>query len=168
MVYIVSTILRKAFETSSIGSKLESFKNLDEVWKLLMLEPKDYSHKAVFNPNTRKLMEKCTFEDVGKSYDEKYPEGIPTSIVVKLKNGETFDSKFVMFPSGHSRNTAADLKDILSHKFNVLGRLALKEDELKSKLTSLNNLENLKNADLQTLYECKIRESKVSVDDQAF
>lgn len=133
-----------------------------------MLEPKDYSHKAVFNTNTRKLMEKCTFEHGGQSYDSKYPEGIPTSIVVKLKNGEVFDSKFVMFPSGHSRNTVANLKDILNHKFNVLGRLALKEDELKTKLNDLNNLESLKNADLQKLYECKIRETKVSVDDQAF
>ena len=73
MVYIISTILRKAFETKDIGNKLSSFKNLDEVWKLLMLEPKDYSHKAVFNPSTRKLMEKCTFTHGGKSYDEKYP-----------------------------------------------------------------------------------------------
>jgi hypothetical protein len=37
MVYIVSTILRKAYETKDLGSKLGSFKNLDEVWKLLML-----------------------------------------------------------------------------------------------------------------------------------
>jgi len=53
MVYIISTILRKAFETKDIGNKLSSFKNLDEVWKLLMLEPKDYSYKAVFNNDTR-------------------------------------------------------------------------------------------------------------------
>jgi hypothetical protein len=53
MVYIVSTILRKAFETTDIKSKLSSFKNLDEVWKLLMLEPKDYGHKALFNTKTR-------------------------------------------------------------------------------------------------------------------
>jgi 2-methylcitrate dehydratase len=146
MVYIISTILRKAFETKDIGTKLESFKKLDEVWKLLMLEPKDYSHKAVFNPSTRKLMEKCTFEHGGKSYDEKYPEGIPTSIVVKLKNGQTFDSKFVMFPAGHARNTAADLKGILDHKFHLLGRLALEEGELNTKLTALSNLESLKNS----------------------
>jgi hypothetical protein len=37
MVYIVSTILRKAYETKDLGKKLSSFKNLDEVWKLLML-----------------------------------------------------------------------------------------------------------------------------------
>jgi 2-methylcitrate dehydratase len=29
MVYIVSTILRKAYETKDLGSRLSSFKNLD-------------------------------------------------------------------------------------------------------------------------------------------
>jgi 2-methylcitrate dehydratase len=102
-------------------------------------------------------MQKCTFEHGGKEYDEKYPEGIPTSIVVKMTNGQTYDSKFVMFPGGHSRNTTANLKDILNHKFSLLGRLALGEEELKNKLNSLNNLEHLKNVDLQKLYECKIK-----------
>jgi hypothetical protein len=32
-----------------------------------------------------------------------------------------------MFPSGHSRNNAADLKDILNYKNNLLGKLALSE-----------------------------------------
>jgi len=72
-------------------------------------------------------MQKCTFEHGGKSYDEKYPEGIPSSITVTLKSGEKLDSGFVMFPSGHSRNNSADLKDILNHKNNLLGRLALSE-----------------------------------------
>jgi 2-methylcitrate dehydratase len=60
---------------------------LDEVWKTLMLEPKDYGHKALFDSDTRSLMKKCTFTHGGKSYDEKYPEGIPTSISVTLKSG---------------------------------------------------------------------------------
>lgn len=30
-----------------------------------------------------------------------------------------------MFPSGHSRNVTANLKDILSYKNNLLGKLAL-------------------------------------------
>lgn len=53
MVYIVSTILRKAFETRDLLSKLQSFSNLDGVWKMLMLEPKDYGHQALFNKQTR-------------------------------------------------------------------------------------------------------------------
>jgi 2-methylcitrate dehydratase len=52
-------------------------------------------------------MSKCTFTHGGKQYDEKYPEGIPTSISVTLKGGKKYESGFVMFPSGHSRNTSA-------------------------------------------------------------
>lgn len=37
MVYIVSTILRKAFQTKELKSKLQGFNNLDGVWKMLML-----------------------------------------------------------------------------------------------------------------------------------
>lgn len=66
MVYIVSTILRKAFEN---GDKISSINKLDEVWKSLMLEPSDYGHKALFNEKTRSMMTKCTFTHGGREYD---------------------------------------------------------------------------------------------------
>jgi len=50
-----------------------------------MLEPKDYGYDAIKDPFTRKLMDKIAFEHGGKEYDEKYPDGIPTSVVIKLK-----------------------------------------------------------------------------------
>lgn len=163
MVYIISTILRKAFE-----HKNANFAGLDDVWKALMLSPQDYGYQALFNTDTRKLMEKCTFEHGGKTYDEKYPEGIPTSIRIKLKGGKTLDSGFVMFPSGHSRNSTADLKGILNHKFHLLGRLALGEKELETKLEKLNKIETLTNEELQSLYECKIHYTTHSVDDKSY
>lgn len=49
MVYIISTLLRKAFEDKDFSRKLQSSKSLNDVWKLLMLEPKDYSYSALFN-----------------------------------------------------------------------------------------------------------------------
>ena len=61
MVYIISTILRKAFEHKNAG-----FNGLDDVWKSLMLLPQDYGYQALFNKDTRKLMEKCTFSHGGK------------------------------------------------------------------------------------------------------
>ena len=73
-----------------------------------------------------------------------------------------------MFPSGHSRNSVANLKDILNYKNSLLGRLALSEAELAQKLAQLNNIESLSNADLQNLYECKINVRKYSVDDEKF
>ena len=113
-------------------------------------------------------MNKCTFTHGGKSYDEKYPEGIPTSISVTLKGGQKYESGFVMFPSGHSRNSTANLKDILNYKNNLLGRLALSESELKEKLSMLNSIENLSNQDLQKIYECKINVREFSVDEDKF
>lgn len=35
-----------------------------------------------------------------------------------------------MYPSGHARNTTADLGDILNHKFKLLGGLALKSEHV--------------------------------------
>lgn len=94
-------------------------------------------------------MAKCTFTHGGKSYDDKYPEGIPTSISITLKGGKKYDSGFIMFPSGHSRNKPANLRDILHYKNNLLGRLALNEADLTQKLAQLDNIESLTNSDLQ-------------------
>ena len=105
-----------------------------------MLEPKDYGHQSLFNEKTRSLMEKCTFTHGGKEYDQKYPEGIPTSISITLKNNKKLDSGFIMFPSGHSRNKTADLHGIMNYKFNLLGRLALSENDLNEKLRVLQSI----------------------------
>ena len=56
-----------------------------------------------------------------------------------------------MFPSGHSRNNVANLKDISNYKNSLLGRLALSDTELTQKLAQFNNIESLTNADLQNL-----------------
>jgi len=164
MVYIISTLIRKALQSQEFASK--KFQNLDEVWKLLMLEPKDYGYEAIKDPFTRKLMDKINFEHGGKEYDEKYPDGIPTSVIIKLKDGRTLDSKLVMYPSGHARNTAANLKDILHHKFNLLGSLALKSGTLSQCLEKLNNLDKLSNKDLQSIYNYEINYAAKSVDDE--
>ncbi len=63
MVYIISTILRKAFE---LKDSLSGATHLNEVWKTLMLEPKDYGYEALFNEETRTLMKKCTFTHGGR------------------------------------------------------------------------------------------------------
>lgn len=112
MVYIVSTLIRKALESKKVN------------WKDLILTPYDYDRSSIHNPITRSLMEKITFEHGGKDYDDKYPDGIPTSMVITDKGGNTHDSGLVMYPAGHARNTEADLHDILANKFRVMGSLA--------------------------------------------
>jgi len=78
-------LLRKA--TTINDFKTRELKTVDDVWKTLMLEPVDYSHSAIHDPVTRKYMDKMTFEHGGKEYDDKYPDGIPTRVVITL-NGK--------------------------------------------------------------------------------
>lgn len=67
MVYILSTILRKAFENhATMGQKTSP----EDIWKTLMLFPEDYGYGALYNEVTRKLMTKIEFEHGGKEYDD--------------------------------------------------------------------------------------------------
>jgi len=138
MLYLVCTMLRKALE---LGAKDRpgTAKGAGPLgWKELMLGPHDFEKRAIFHPVTRALMEKMTFEHGGAEYDAKYPDGIPTSMVITDEDGEVRDSGLVMYPAGHARNTTADLKDILNHKWRMLGSLAVAKPEgLISKLGGL-------------------------------
>ncbi len=125
MLYLVCTMLRKALELSAAkkGAKLG--------WKELMLLPHDFGPTALKDPLTHALMAKMSFEHGGAEYDAKYPDGIPTSMVITDESGRVFDSGLVMYPGGHARNAngpdKADRDDILAHKFQKLGELAFKE-----------------------------------------
>ncbi|CAN5437455.1 hypothetical protein BH11ARM1_BH11ARM1_07860 [soil metagenome] len=150
MVYIVSTMLRKAIEHPNLPT------TNDELWKALMLSPYDYDDAALVNPLTRDLMAKIDFEHGGPEYDAKYPDGIPTSI--QIWTGETeHDSGFVMYPSGHARNTTADLEGILRHKFAMLGALGFPDNHEVTKLIDgVHNLESQSAADLHQYYDFEI------------
>merc|ERR1719411_332012 len=101
MVYILSSLLRKAFELGP--EKVASMDN-DTLFKTLMLEPQDYSQAALYDKTTRQLMDKIEFVHGGEEYDKNYPDGIPTSGTIKGA-GQEYSSGMVMYPSGHGRNT---------------------------------------------------------------
>jgi 2-methylcitrate dehydratase len=150
MAFIVATLFRKALEAKP--DKLDS----DSLWKGLMLDPWDYhvSEKGVHHPVTRRLMEKIDFRHGGPDYDAKYPEGIPTSLVVTTRDGRDLDSGLVMFPAGHARNSTASLEAILDHKFRLLGSLAVPDaDRLTGLLQGLSSLRDLDAHELGMLYE---------------
>jgi 2-methylcitrate dehydratase len=154
MVYIVSTMLRKAIDLAAeTGSGTLAIGN-DAWWKTLMLLPEDYGREALVNGMTRSLMELIAFKHGGDDYDSRYPDGIPTSMVITMKDGTTFDSGLVMYPSGHARNTSADLEDILAHKWGMLGGLAL--DDPSVIITRFNKLASLQPADLRTIMDFEI------------
>merc|ERR1719375_2471112 len=115
MAFIVSRILQKAMQGGAVPG------SMDEAWKSLMLSPYDYGAQALYDADTRALMQKITFEHGGPEYDAKYPDGIPTSIDITVKGGKKISSGLVMYPSGHARNTSADLRAILDHKNSMLG-----------------------------------------------
>lgn len=148
MVYIFGTMLRKAIEQGVPGQT-------DEAWKQLMLSPYDYSPDALVNPATRSLMALMEFEHGGPDYDAKYPDGIPTSVVITDASGKTYDSGFVMYPAGHARNTTADLSGILKSKFQLLGALAVADGANPGEL--IDPLEQIQEAiDLSGIYDFPI------------
>jgi 2-methylcitrate dehydratase len=108
MVYIIGTLLRKAFEQKRAG------------WRELMLMPADYDDDALFHPLTRELMRRIDFRLGGPEYDRQYPDGIPTTVEIEHDELGTLSSGLVMYPEGHARCTSGNLDELLSHKFRLL------------------------------------------------
>lgn len=126
MVYIIATLLRKAIESKRTS------------WQDLMLEPADYNEQSLHNPLTRQLMEKIEFRHGGPEYDAKYPDGIPTSLVIDHEGLGRLSSGLVMYPTGHARNTTAPLDALLAHKFRLLASLGVADaDALAQRFTNL-------------------------------
>jgi 2-methylcitrate dehydratase len=151
MVYIVGTMLRKAIENATA---VKSAKDNDDVWKALMLLPYDYSPAAIANKQTRELMGLMEFEHGGPDYDAKYPDGIPTSMIIEDQSGNQFDSGFVMYPSGHARNTTADLRGILSHKAAKLGELGLPDGANAADFAKrLEGIDKMSAKDIASIYD---------------
>ncbi|MBL8990583.1 MAG: MmgE/PrpD family protein, partial [Phycisphaerae bacterium] len=113
MCFIVARLLKRCLESKSAD------------WARNMLGPYDYHADAIGDRATRALMAKIEFQHGGPEYDAKYPEGIPTSMVITDDRGGVHDSGLVMFPPGHARNADADLKALLNHKFKLLGHLGV-------------------------------------------
>ena len=55
MVYIIARLIKKAFKNQEVILKDAQ---LDTLWKSLMVTPYDYDNQAIFDPTTRKIMEK--------------------------------------------------------------------------------------------------------------
>ncbi len=153
MVYIVATMLRKALDLAAAKGSTHLADANDGYWKALMLTPQDYSEEAIFNSDTRRLMERITFEHGGPEYDAKYPDGIPTSLIITDDQGQKHDSGLIMYPAGHARNTTANVRSILDHKFRLLGSLAVEDTEA---LLARLDLLDRSTADIKTLYDFEI------------
>lgn len=156
--------MRKAFSKYGHGDQFST--DPEELWKHLMLLPKDYTSNAIFNETTRRIMELIQFEHGGKEFDEQYPKGLPTSISITTKEGKQYDSGMILYPGGHAMNETVSLSEILRHKFVRLGQLSLEKDELYQFVMQLENIGDLTNEQLQSIYECSIKFADESVDEE--
>merc|ERR1712190_699263 len=148
MAFIVSRILVKAMKTGKVPG------SMDAAWMDLMLSPYDYGKDALYDAETRALMAKITFSHGGPEYDAKYPDGIPTAIDISLKGGKQISSGMVMYPSGHARNTSADLRKILEHKNRMLGDIVFSDrSAVDAFVQRLVKMESASAADVAKLYD---------------
>ncbi len=153
MLFLVCTMLRKALELRA-GGKTSTLG-----WKDVMLLPHDFSGAALNHPVTRRLFDKMSFEHGGPDYDAKYPDGIPTSMIITDKSGKSFDSGLVMYPGGHARNALGadkvDLKDVLDHKFKKLAEIA--SDDPASLVSRLGGLQSKSAKQLADIMDFSIK-----------
>ncbi len=143
MLYIIATLLRKAFQKKSSG------------WQELMLAPGDYSETAIADPLTRSLMSRIHFKHGGPSYDEKYPDGIPTTVEIEHATIGTVSSGLIMYPEGHARNASGNLDSLLGHKFRTLASLGV--DDPEALLARFTDLRTRAATEIAGLYDFAIR-----------
>lgn len=153
MVYIISRLIKKARALADTGLSTDQI----GLWSSLMLLPIDYSRTAIKDEETRKLMDLIEFEHGGPSYDEKYPEGIPTSVIITDSNGKETDSGMILFPMGHARYATgpySDIEAVLGHKFRTLAGLAVADVE--GTLSKLTNLSERTPKEIDQIYDFEI------------
>ena len=143
MVYIIATLVRKALHKRASG------------WRELMLLPADYDDAALFDPLTRTMIERIEFRHGGREYDDKYPDGIPTTLEIEHADLGRLSSGLVMYPEGHARNTSGNLPALLEYKFRALAALGVADvDALYRRFAGMTKKTA---AEIADLYDFEIR-----------
>ena len=143
MVYIIATLLRKAYQSQQ------------RTWRELMLLPEDYDDASLFDPLTRRIMDRIEFRHGGREYDEKYPDGIPTTLEIEHDELGVLNSGLIMYPEGHARNASGNLDALLAHKFRRLAALGVDDvDELYRRFTGLADKSP---GEIANLYDFRIK-----------
>ena len=84
---------------------------------------------------------------------------------LRTNTGKILDSGLVMFPGGHARCTNISAKEVLQHKFKLLGKLGLEKQELIRFMINVQNISEMSNEDLHDIYDCNIKFAEESIDD---
>jgi 2-methylcitrate dehydratase len=151
MLYIVATLLRKAYEARRDGWDGQ------DGWRRLMLSPADYAEdeSALFHPLTRRLMQQIDFRHGGPEFDQRYPDGIPTTVELSHAKLGALSSGLVMYPQGHARADAKNLPPLLDHKCRLLTGQAV--DDVDALVLRFSNLAQKSPAQIAELYNFPIR-----------
>jgi 2-methylcitrate dehydratase len=100
-------------------------------------------------------MERIDFRHGGKEYDDKYPDGIPTSLEIEHAELGRLESGLVMYPVGHARNSGELLGGLLEHKFQLLTKPAV--DDPAALYLRFTGLAAKSAAEIRNLYDFQIR-----------
>ena len=151
MVYIIATLLRKAFDARRSGWDGQNG------WQQLMLVPDDYADdkSALFHPLTRDLMDRIDFRHGGPDYDRRYPDGIPTTVEIDHASLGPLTSGLVMYPEGHARSDSGNLTALLEHKFRLLAGLGV--EDTGALVARFTNLARKSPQEIADLYNFQIR-----------
>ncbi len=126
LYYIVARLLAKALRGAAPD------------WSGLMLLPEDYSQQALEDPLTRQLMQRVQVTHGGPEFDARYPEGIPTQVVIQHATAGRVESPLVMFPLGHARNQQGEFFRVLQTKWwRLLAGVVPSPESLLQRLESV-------------------------------
>jgi 2-methylcitrate dehydratase len=110
--YILARTLLKAASAATTGTPAN--------WESLMLLPDDYTEEAIAHPAIARLIERIEIEHGGPEYDRRYPDGIPTRVVVDHASLGSLDGGLVQYPLGHAKSDPAQTAAIVDLKFDRL------------------------------------------------
>ena len=144
MVYIIATLLRKAYQLQTGG------------WRELMLVPADYDDARAARP-AHPVVDRADRVSAygGPEVRGKYPDGIPTTVEIEYETRGRLSSGLVMYPEGHARNTSGNLPELLRHKFRTLAALAV--DDVDGFYDRFSGLRHKTAEQIAGLYDFQIR-----------
>ena len=110
--YILAKTLLKARAASRSGAAAD--------WESCMLLPDDYSEAAIRDTDIPALIENMSIVHGGRDYDDRYPEGIPTSVEIEHVALGRISAGLVTYPLGHARADVARTAEVVDLKFDRL------------------------------------------------
>ena len=140
--FILAATLEKAFRTQSSR------------WNELILLPEDYTDEKIHNTTIRQLINITEIVHGGENYDQKYPQGIPTSVCLNHSQVGQVDSGLVMYPLGHAASDFVTMHSVLQHKINTLASIGTKHPKLL--IDKMENIQSASAEDIRSIYDCDI------------